>query len=723
MQLIYSSPVVRYYSSTKHPQKCENQILLSALEILKGRLIKKNLKFPYDSLNLVPKLSILSLFDDFSKKVESQIEDKRSSSPEPNETLDLNVFVTPKFNQLPKILQLLTSDTYPKEFLKCLNLNSKEDALTDILSNLFLQHYSKYVAPFIKETYLATDYWGMQRAEHWFPKARRMRRKLIMHVGPTNSGKTHHSLKEFSKAKSGYYAGPLRMLAREVYERFNAQGISCNLITGEEIIPSIDDFGVLAGLSAGTIEMIPLQKKMDICIIDEIQMLADEQRGTAWTSAVLGVQAKEVHLCGEERAVDIVKKIADSTGEELEIKYYNRLGKLRVVDKPLKGIEELKSGDCVVYFSKKLILELKCRLEKYTSLKVGVIYGALPPEVRMLESSKFNSGEYDVLVASDAIGMGINLRIKRIVFGQTLKFNGVERIPLSPSSVKQIGGRAGRYSASGGELEGLITAFNKQDLEFVRNIMAQDLSNIQKAGIWPPDDFWLHYLSVSPIHKVKLLSDAFRKFDKDFKQNHSSDFFLMEIDTRTEIIDFLRANNLDKFLTVDDQLRLAQLPFNMNVNALVKDELRKIVMPIVKKESKTIFDLEFLNLEVLGATPTTKNEDNGSIYEKLETLELNHKLTLAFLWLAQRWPAYYIDKASGADVKNMLEKRIAEELASIRQSRSFKSRRQYTQDGSGWRKKDFTSSFEKSFLKNSKQGKNSWNLQSKDRKLSIFAAS
>src|SRR5699024_8616219 len=137
----------------------------------------------------------------------------------------------------------------------------------------------------------------------WFPQARKMRRKFIMHVGPTNSGKTYHSLQRLARAQLGYYAGPLRLLAREIYERFNQEGVVCNLITGEEVIPMMDTYGNALEISLGTIEMIPLYKKMDMCVIDEIQMLGDPNRGAAWTAAVLGVQAKEIHLCGEESAV------------------------------------------------------------------------------------------------------------------------------------------------------------------------------------------------------------------------------------------------------------------------------------------------------------------------------------------------------------------------------------------------------------------------------------
>jgi ATP-dependent RNA helicase SUPV3L1/SUV3 len=104
-----------------------------------------------------------------------------------------------------------------------------------------------------------------------------------MHVGPTNSGKTYAALKRLEEAETGIYAGPLRLLAHEVYERMNDQGVPFNLLTGEE---RRESDGVEKW--AATVEMTPLNKRLDVAVIDEIQMINDEQRGWAWTQALLG---------------------------------------------------------------------------------------------------------------------------------------------------------------------------------------------------------------------------------------------------------------------------------------------------------------------------------------------------------------------------------------------------------------------------------------------------
>ena len=119
----------------------------------------------------------------------------------------------------------------------------------------------------------------------WFPSARSVQREIHLHVGPTNSGKTYSALQKLSTAKKGIYLAPLRLLAHEVFSRFNAAGTPCNLLTGEmQRIVSAE-----ASLWAATVEMCPLNKEWDIAVIDECQLIGDTYRGSAWTAALLGV--------------------------------------------------------------------------------------------------------------------------------------------------------------------------------------------------------------------------------------------------------------------------------------------------------------------------------------------------------------------------------------------------------------------------------------------------
>lgn len=243
----------------------------------------------------------------------------------------------------------------------------------------------------------------------WYPEARKIQRRIHLHVGPTNSGKTYHALKRLESASTGLYAGPLRLLAHEVFRRLNALGKPCNLVTGDERV-IVESEGVK--MSSCTVEMIPVNLGVEVAVIDEIQMIGHEERGWAWTQALLGVQAQELHLCGEERAVPVVRELAAAMGDSLEIHRYQRLSPLRTMSTSLDGdLSKLRKGDCVVTFSRMQIHALRKDIEKITRKRVAVVYGSLPPEIRAQQAKLFNDPDnnYDILVASDAIGMGLNL--------------------------------------------------------------------------------------------------------------------------------------------------------------------------------------------------------------------------------------------------------------------------------------------------------------------------
>ena len=258
---------------------------------------------------------------------------------------------------------------------------------------------------FVKHAQLA----DLRYPYEWYPHARAINREIHLHIGPTNSGKTYHALKRLEQAETGVYAGPLRLLAHEVYGRLTAAGKKCNLITGDEMIFAEGLDGLM---NSCTVEMVPLRSRLDVAVIDEIQMIADDARGWAWTQAVLGLKAKELHLCGEERSLELIQELATALGEKLVIHQYKRLSPLEVMNTTLKGdLKRLRKGDCIVAFSRTKIHMLKNEIENITGKKAAIVYGALPPEIRSHQAKLFNDpdNEYDFLVASDAIGMGLNL--------------------------------------------------------------------------------------------------------------------------------------------------------------------------------------------------------------------------------------------------------------------------------------------------------------------------
>lgn len=272
-----------------------------------------------------------------------------------------------------------------------------------------------------------------------YPLARTMRRHVTLHVGPTNSGKTHDALQALARAESGAYLGPLRLLAYEQFEALNHMGCVCTLLTGEEAVE-------LAGARhvSSTVEMADYRTPIDVAVIDEAQMIADRQRGHNWTEAILGVPAREIHVCCAPHAERVVRRLVELCDDDLRIVRHERLVPLKPEAHGFHLPEDVLPGDALVVFSRRSVHSVAAQLSA-AGLRPSLIYGALPHDVRHEEARRFDEGETDVVVATDAIGMGMNLPIRRIVFVEQEKFDGVATRPLRPEEVQQIAGRAGRF--------------------------------------------------------------------------------------------------------------------------------------------------------------------------------------------------------------------------------------------------------------------------------------
>jgi ATP-dependent RNA helicase SUPV3L1/SUV3 len=289
---------------------------------------------------------------------------------------------------------------------------------------------------------------GLDRYAGHFATARALDRRIIACLGPTNSGKTYFGLSRLSEAESGIALGPLRLLAHEYREALEARGVPTSLSTGEERIRVPG-----SRHTAATVEMCPFQNPVDVAVIDEVQMLADPERGAAWTAAIMGVPARQVILLGAPDAAPMIRRIATLCGDPLEEVRLERMGPLTAAPDPVP-LSEIGRGDAVIAFSRREVFALRAELLR-RGRTVAVVYGALGPTVRRAEARRFREGEAEVLVATDAIGMGLNIGpLRRVVFSALTKYDGKEDRPLSVQEIKQIGGRAGRF---GGEhAEGIV---------------------------------------------------------------------------------------------------------------------------------------------------------------------------------------------------------------------------------------------------------------------------
>ena len=303
----------------------------------------------------------------------------------------------------------------------------------------------------------------------------RDKQQVTLHIGPPNSGKTHDSLEALTSADSGWYLAPLRLLAYEIFERLNAAGTPCNLLTGEEHIP-IEG----AQFTAATIEMFNANQSGECIIIDEAQMLADPDRGWAWTRAMIEATSPQIHMIAPVTAQSLIEDMAKAANLSLEVQEHNRLTPIRVADEDW-SLQALPAHTILVAFSRKRVLALKTELER-RGRTVSVVYGSLPPEVRRRQSERFAAGETEICVATDAVGMGLNLPADNVCFYEIEKFDGRNMRKLKPEEVQQIGGRAGRYGLSEG---GLVGGTSHKSLRFLRRAFHKNPPDLLYARIAP----------------------------------------------------------------------------------------------------------------------------------------------------------------------------------------------------------------------------------------------
>lgn len=271
-----------------------------------------------------------------------------------------------------------------------------------------------------------------------YPEARAMKRHFILHIGGTNTGKTYAGFQALKAARTGVYLAPLRLLALEAQELLLDAGVPCALTTGEEEDRQEGDTHV-----AATAEKLDLHQRYDVAVIDECQMIADRERGFAWTRAILGVLAPEIHLCAAPEARPLLLRLIHSCGDSVEVEQHQRKTPLVCMTRPV-DLMQLEPGDALITFSKIGVLSTAEELRQH-GRHPAIIYGALPYATRRAQVEAFLSGQVDYVVSTDAIGMGLNLPIRRIIFMETEKFDGRERRPLKPEEIQQIAGRAGRF--------------------------------------------------------------------------------------------------------------------------------------------------------------------------------------------------------------------------------------------------------------------------------------
>lgn len=441
-----------------------------------------------------------------------------------------------------------------------------------------------------------------------FPVARSVQRKIVAWLGPTNSGKTHRAVLALSGAKSGMYLGPLRLLALEQRDRVVELGTPCSLITGEERDEQSPTH------SARTVEMTDFSRRFEVCVLDEMQLAFDRDRGWAWVAAYCGVAADTLIVTGPVSAEPVIRRLALLCGDTVEIHHLERQGSLEY-----EGVidwRKVPPRTAVIGFSRAMVLELKAMFES-RGQRVSVIYGGLSPEIRRNEARRFREGESDIVCATDAIGLGLNLPLERVAFYETDKFDGEINRRLEPAELLQIAGRAGRGPGSAG----WVAAFSARDGRRIEAAMAEP----QRTPA--PDQL---PAAPTPMH-VRAIADH------------------LQLDRLVPILEFFRTRLKFPGGTFfpdvqEDVFAAAQLVDTHAPTLPVEQRYALACVPIDLEEH--LFRSTFAEwLELLAAGQTIKfprRLDGGG---GLETLEEILRLITAYRWLALKFPGAFTDMA------------------------------------------------------------------------------
>jgi ATP-dependent RNA helicase SUPV3L1/SUV3 len=462
-----------------------------------------------------------------------------------------------------------------------------------------------------------------------FTEARSVRRRILALLGPTNSGKSHAAFDLLAAAPRGAYLAPLRLLAWEGTERLAERGIAASLMTGEErrIVPGANHL-------CATVEMADVSTPVDVAVVDEIQMLADEDRGWAWTQAVVGLPAKTLVLAGAAEAEPMIRRLAGLTGESVEIRRFERMVPLTLLDRPVP-LAKAEPGDAIVCFSRRDAFALREALIAKNK-PPAMVYGALGPDVRRAEAERFRSGAAPVLVATDAIGMGLNLPIRRVLFAATTKYGG-----LGPHLIRQIAGRAGRY---GHYPEGFVGVLAGEDPDPIRLAIEHPPPPLDgPMRVLPREgqllDIGRRLGAPSLIRVLTVVAERFRWPASG-----------------------IELGRLDDAMAMAEITAAARLP--------LKDALGYLGCPADLRDKRTTMQLiawarrHAHGVTVSAPPPPPRRLEQGIAGDPsdLADAERAAKLLTAYLWLAQKWPAIYDEENQAREAQARINAHIERSL-------------------------------------------------------------
>ena len=356
--------------------------------------------------------------------------------------------------------------------------------------------------------------------------------KITAVLGPTNTGKTYLAIETMLSFESGMIGFPLRLLAREVYDKIikKIDLTKVALITGEEkIIPSNAKYYLC------TVESMPIDKNLEFVAIDEIQMCSDFERGHIFTDRLLNLRGEKLTML---LGSSTMKKIISNLNADIEFINKERLSKLTYVGH--KKISRIDRKSAIIAFSTEEVYAI-AELIRRQKGGAAIVMGSLSPKTRNAQVALYQSGDVDFLVATDAIGMGINMDLDHVFFSNLKKFDGKKLRKLNSSEIGQIAGRAGRYLNDGSfGITGDCSEINSEEVESLETHKFEEIRtifwrnpnlNFNNANSLlisldeKPNEEWLR--RIHECEDEKVLKHFLKDLDKYKIKNNSKELVLL----------------------------------------------------------------------------------------------------------------------------------------------------------------------------------------------------
>ena len=369
--------------------------------------------------------------------------------------------------------------------------------------------------------------------------------KITAVLGPTNTGKTFLAIETMLSFESGMIGFPLRLLAREVYDKIiqKTDPKKVALITGEEkIIPSNAKYFLC------TVESMPIDKNLEFVAVDEIQMCSDNERGHIFTDRLLNLRGEKLTMF---MGSNTIKKLISKLDEDVEFINKERLSKLTYVGH--KKISRIERKSAIIAFSAEEVYAI-AELIRRQKGGAAIVMGSLSPKTRNAQVNLYQSSDVDYLVATDAIGMGINMDLDNVYFSNLKKYDGKKLRRLNLAEIGQISGRAGRYLNDGVfGITGDCGEINAEEINLIENHKFEEIrtlfwrnsnlnfsstSSLLKSLEERPNKDWLRRIQECEDEKVlKYFLKDFR--DQKIIQNENGLKLLWEC---CQIPDFVKKN-------------------------------------------------------------------------------------------------------------------------------------------------------------------------------------